>query len=154
MTVPTGVAGMQALAALPEPKDQAAVLDIIRGMGGELATTMGIDVTEFTLERVVATMPVAGNRQPFDLLHGGANAVLAETLGSLHAALVGDGKAALGIELNCSHHRAARDGLVTGVSIPLHVGRTLATFQIVISDDAGRRGCTARLSCVLREQPG
>jgi 1,4-dihydroxy-2-naphthoyl-CoA hydrolase len=154
MTVPTGVAGMQALAALPEPKDQAAVLDIIRGMGGELATTMGIDVTEFTLERVVATMPVAGNRQPFDLLHGGANAVLAETLGSLHAALVGDGKAALGIELNCSHHRAARDGLVTGVSIPLHVGRTLATFQIVISDDAGRRVCTARLSCVLREQPG
>jgi len=145
---------MQALAALPEPKDQAAVLDIIRGMGGELATTMGIDVTEFTLERVVATMPVAGNRQPFDLLHGGANAVLAETLGSFHAALVGDGKAALGIELNCSHHRAARDGLVTGVSIPLHVGRTLATFQIVISDDAGRRVCTARLSCVLREQPG
>ena len=92
---------------------------------------MGIEIIEFTPERVVATMPVAGNRQPFGLLHGGASAALAETMGSFHGSLVGGGKAPLGIELSCTHHRSATDGLVTAVSMPLHVGRTICTFEIV-----------------------
>jgi uncharacterized protein (TIGR00369 family) len=96
---------------------------------------------------------VIGNRQPFDLLHGGASAVLAETLGSVHAALTSGGRAALGVELNCSHHRTARDGLVTGISEPLYVGRTMSSFEIVISDESDRRVCTARLSCLLRDLP-
>ncbi len=153
MTVPPGITGIHALRALPEPRDQRAVLDIIRQMRGELAATMGIEFTEFTAERVAATMPVAGNRQPFDLLHGGASAVLAETLGSVHAALASGGRAALGVELSCSHHRSATDGLVTGVSIPLYLGRTMSTFEIVIRDESDHRVCTARLSCLLRDLP-
>ena len=115
-----------------------------------LNDTMGIVVSEATPERVVATMPVEGNRQPFGLLHGGASAALAETMGSYHGSLVGGGKAPLGIELSCTHHRAAKDGIVTAVSTPLHVGRTLCTFEIAMTDDADRRICTARLTVLLR----
>jgi len=154
MTEAPGPAGMRALLALPHPPDPRAVLDIVRTMRGELAETMGIEVIEFTPERVVATMPVAGNRQPFGLLHGGASAALAETMGSFHGSLIGAGKAPLGIELNCTHHRSATAGLITAVCVPIHVGRTLCTFEIVISDEAGRRICTARLSVLLRELPG
>src|SRR6478735_2262566 len=154
MTEYPGPAGMRALQALPQPPDPAAVLEIVRTMRGELAVSMGVEITEFTPERVVATMPVVGNRQPFGLLHGGASAALAESMGSIHGSLVGGGKAPLGIELSCAHHRAGRAGLGTAVSVPLHVGRTICTFEIVISDDAGRRICTARLTVLLRELAG
>ena len=70
---------------------------------------MGIEITEWDPKRVVGTMPVAGNLQPYGLLHGGANATLAETIGSVAAALnAPDGRVALGLELSCTHHRAAR----------------------------------------------
>jgi 1,4-dihydroxy-2-naphthoyl-CoA hydrolase len=151
MTASPGPAGMRALLALPEPRDPAAVLIILRDMYGELTSKLGIEIVEYTPERVVATMPVEGNRQPFGLLHGGASAALAETMGSFHGSLVAAGKAPLGIELSCTHHRSAKDGVVTAVSTPLHVGRTLCTFEIVISDEAGRRICTARLTVLLRE---
>lgn len=118
---------------------------------GELAAAMGIEFTEATPERMVATMPVHGNRQPYGLLHGGANAVLAETIGSVHAALLaGEGKAAVGVELSCTHHRSATSGIVTAVCVPLHSGRQIATFHITISDEAGRATCTARLTCLIR----
>jgi uncharacterized protein (TIGR00369 family) len=141
---------MRAMLALPQPPDQQAVLAIMRDMRGELEVHMGIEITEMTPERVVATMPVEGNRQPFGLLHGGASAALAETMGSYHGSLVGGGKAPLGIELSCTHHRAAKAGIVTAVSTPLHVGRTLCTFEIAITDDADRRICTARLTVLMR----
>jgi uncharacterized protein (TIGR00369 family) len=115
---------------------------------GELAGKMGIVLIEHTAERTSATMPVAGNRQPFGLLHGGASAVLAETLGSVHAALLAPaGRMPVGTDLNCTHHRAMTDGTVVGVSTPAHVGRTMATFEIVVSDENHRRICTARLTC-------
>nr|WP_223198838.1 hotdog fold thioesterase [Solihabitans fulvus] len=115
---------------------------------------MGIEITEWNRDRLVGTMPVAGNRQPYGLLHGGANAVLAESLGSIASAMhAAPDRVALGLELSCTHHRAARDGLVTGVCTPLHTGRSTATFEIVITDEDGRRTCTARLTCVLRERP-
>ena len=151
MTEPPGPPGMRALMALPQPPDQQAMLAIMRDMRGELELHMGIEITEITPERVVATMPVAGNRQPFGLLHGGASAALAETMGSYHGSLVGGGKAPLGIELSCTHHRSATDGVVTAVSTPLHIGRTLCTFEIVIADDRQRRICTARLTVLLRD---
>ncbi|MBA8928820.1 uncharacterized protein (TIGR00369 family) [Kutzneria viridogrisea] len=121
----------------------------------QLADKLGIQITDWNPDRMVATMPVAGNRQPFGLLHGGASAALAETLGSITAAQQAArmGRIALGLELSCTHHRSAKDGLVTGVCIPLSVGRTVATMEIVISDEHERRVCTARLTCVLREQP-
>jgi 1,4-dihydroxy-2-naphthoyl-CoA hydrolase len=86
------------------------------------------------------------------MLHGGASCVLAETLGSVGAALhSGLRGITVGIEINASHHRAAVAGLVTGVATKLHGGRTLATYEIVISDDHDRRVCTARLSCLFRD---
>ena len=121
---------------------------------GALARTMGIELTEASADRVVATMPVAGNTQPYGLLHGGASAVLAETVGSLAAALhAGPGRIAVGIELNASHHRAATAGTVRAVATPVHRGGTLAAYEVVIDDEAGRRICTARLTCLLRDAP-
>lgn len=120
----------------------------------QLNDKVGMKLTEVSPERVVGTIPVEGNLQPYGLLHGGANAVLAEALGSTVAALnAGPNRAAMGLELSCTHHRAVRSGIVTGVATPLHVGRGTITAEIVISDDQGRRTCTARLTCVVRDRP-
>jgi uncharacterized protein (TIGR00369 family) len=123
---------------------------------GTLANRMGIKIVSASGTEVVATMPVAGNIQPYGLLHGGASCVLAETIGSLGAALhAGLRGAVAGIEISATHHRGARDGEVTAVATLAHGGRTLATYDIVISDSAGRRVCTSRLTCLIREQvPG
>ncbi|WP_184544132.1 PaaI family thioesterase [Streptosporangium becharense] len=119
---------------------------------GTLVERMGIEITEATAERVVGTMPVEGNIQPYGLLHGGASCVLAETLGSTGAAIhAGPGRIAVGIEINATHHRSATSGLVTGVATRLHGGRTLATYDIEITDEQGRRVCTSRLTCMLRD---
>jgi len=102
----------------------------------------------------VGRMPVAGNRQPFGLLHGGASVVLAESLGSIGAALHGGPeKAPVGIEISATHHRSATSGHVTGTATAISLGRTLATYEIVIVDDEDRRICTARLTCLLRDRP-
>ena len=132
--------------------------DILAAMGaasaGTLVERMEIEYVELTPERLVARMPVRGNTQPYGLLHGGANAVLAETLGSIGAQLVaGPGRVAVGIDLNATHHRAARDGFVTGVATPVSVGRTLVCFEVVITDESGARICTSRLTCLLRDAP-
>ncbi|MFD4879991.1 PaaI family thioesterase [Streptomyces sp. NPDC058420] len=123
---------------------------------GHLGTRMGVEIVEASAERVVGTMPVEGNTQPYGLLHGGASAVLAETLGSLGSMLHGGStKIAVGVDLNCTHHRGARSGLVTGVATPVHRGRSTATYEIVITDDTDHRVCTARLTCLLRDvKPG
>jgi 1,4-dihydroxy-2-naphthoyl-CoA hydrolase len=119
---------------------------------GPLAERMGIKILEATPERVVGTMPVDGNTQPFGLLHGGATLVLAETLGSLGAHLAaGAGRTAVGIEISGSHHRGARGGLVTGVATAISLGKTLASFEIVLTDEAGKKICTSRLTCLLRD---
>ncbi|QKE84899.1 hotdog fold thioesterase [Arthrobacter sp. NEB 688] len=117
-----------------------------------LMDRMGIEVLEATPERLVATMPVAGNTQPYGLLHGGASVVLAETLGSIGAALhAGEGKAVVGLDINATHHRAARSGLVTGTATPLSLGRTLACYEVVVTDEDGRRVCTSRITCLVRD---
>jgi 1,4-dihydroxy-2-naphthoyl-CoA hydrolase len=120
----------------------------------QLNEKIGLTFVELGPQRVVGTMPVEGNRQPYGLLHGGANAVLAEALGSTVAALnAGKDKLTLGFELSCTHHRGVRDGVVTGVATPVHVGRGTITAEVVITDEAGRRTCTARLSCIVRDRP-
>jgi uncharacterized protein (TIGR00369 family) len=127
---------------------------IMEAPDGQLPDRMGIKITDWTPERMVATMPVAGNLQPYGLLHGGASCVLAETLGSVAAAMhAGPDRAAVGLELNATHHRAARSGTVTAVCTPLHAGNTVATYQIMISDEADRRICTVRLTCLFRAAP-
>ncbi|MFJ8702506.1 PaaI family thioesterase [Streptomyces ardesiacus] len=123
---------------------------------GHLGTRMGVQIVEASADRVVGTMPVEGNTQPYGLLHGGASAVLAETLGSVGSMLHGGAsKVAVGVDLNCTHHRGVRSGLVTGVATPVHRGRSTATYEVVISDEQDRRVCTARLTCLLRDvNPG
>lgn len=112
---------------------------------------MGIEVTEASLERVVARMPVEGNTQPFGLLHGGANCVIAESVGSIAATLHGSPTHyAVGVEINCSHHRGVREGWVTATATPIKVGRQVASFHIEITDDAGASVATARLTCLLQ----
>lgn len=138
------------------PRDAAA--EILAGGGrdahGDLAKAMGVELLEASPERVVGRMPVKGNTQPYGLLHGGASCVLAESIGSVGAALhAGPGRIAVGIEINATHHRSATDGHVTGVATRTHGGRTLATYEIVITDDRDRRVCTARLTCMLRDVP-
>jgi 1,4-dihydroxy-2-naphthoyl-CoA hydrolase len=117
-----------------------------------LVGRMGIKIVEASARRVVATMPVAGNTQPYGLLHGGASCVLAETIGSLASALhAGPDRITVGIEINATHHRAASAGFVTGVATMVHGGSTLTTYEIVITDERGRRICTARLTCLLMD---
>jgi 1,4-dihydroxy-2-naphthoyl-CoA hydrolase len=133
------------------PEQQAAPELEVAYPDEQLAVRMGIEITEWDPARAVATMPVAGNRQPFGLLHGGANGVLAETLGSTAAYLNRKGdRRPVGLELSCTHHRSATSGHVTAVCTPLSVGRTVGTFEIVISDDDGHRVCTAKLTCLYR----
>jgi uncharacterized protein (TIGR00369 family) len=130
-------------------------LEQVKAMGsGELGERMGIEILEASAERMVGRMPVEGNRQPFGLLHGGANVVLAETLGSVAAALhAGPDRYPVGIEVSATHHRSATSGFVTGEARAITLGRTLATYEIVVTDESGDRTCTARLTCLLRDRP-
>ena len=138
----------------PDSSDrERQIVAMFNDLGSQsLPGRMGIRITSASRERVVGTMPVEGNTQPYGLLHGGASCVLAETLGSLGSALqAGPGRITVGIEINATHHRAVRSGLVTGVATLAHGGRTMSTFDVVITDETGRRVCTARLTCLHRE---
>lgn len=117
-----------------------------------LDAKMGLEVTELTARRTVGSMPVEGNTQPFGLWHGGASGVLAETLASIasYAHAQPDGRA-VGVDLNVTHHRPARSGRVTGVATALHLGRRVASYEVVLTDGSGVRIATARVTCqVLR----
>jgi uncharacterized protein (TIGR00369 family) len=116
---------------------------------------LGIRIVDYDPDRLVATMPVEGNTQPFGLLHGGATCSLMETIGSWAAQLgAGPGRQAVGIELNASYVRSPRDGVVTAVCTPVRRGRTLATFLIEVTDDTGRTTATGRLTCMLLDRSG
>ncbi|WP_265411279.1 2,3-dihydro-2,3-dihydroxybenzoate dehydrogenase [Klebsiella pneumoniae] len=98
-----------------------------------------------------AEMPVdARTHQPFGLLHGGASAALAETLGSMAGWLMTEeGQCVVGTELNASHHRAVSSGKVRGECRPLHLGRQSQSWEIVVYDEKGRRCCTCRLGTAV-----
>jgi len=105
----------------------------------QLHVRMGIEITQWDVQEMIGTMPVKGNRQPFGLLHGGANAVLAEQLGSLGSAI----------------HASQFDSITVGLGVarPIHLGRSTATYEIVVTDEDGKRTCTARLTCLIRPKP-
>lgn len=120
---------------------------------GEIADAMGIRLTEATAERTVATMPVPGNRQRLGILHGGASALLAETVGSVAASVhAGEGRYIVGLELNISHHRSATDGVITATATALSLGNTVASYQIELHNEDGKRISTGRLTCLVRER--
>ena len=117
---------------------------------GALGKKMGIEVIEASPERLVGTMPVEGNTQPIGLLHGGANVVLAESLGSIGTQLhAGPDRKIVGVDINATHHKSATSGYVTAVATPISLGRTLCVYEIVITNEAGQRTCTARITCLI-----
>jgi uncharacterized protein (TIGR00369 family) len=117
---------------------------------GALNDKMGFELLKVTPEEVIGRMPVAGNTQPYGLWHGGASCVLAETLASLGSFMYAQpDKVSVGVDINATHHRSVTAGWVTGTATAVHLGRTVASYEIVIVDDAGKRVCTARLTCQL-----
>ncbi len=122
---------------------------------GELAARLGIVLDSLEPGRAVGHLPVEGNRQPFGLLNGGASAALVETIGSILAVrdAAPDGSA-VGIELSVSHHLGVRAGTVTAVATALHTGRTVASYEVTLTDGAGRRIATGRLTCAIRRTGG
>ena len=130
------------------PPDE--LITMMREQRGALNEKMGVEIVEVSVDRVVATMPVEGNEQPYGLLHGGASVVLAETLGSIGSALHGyPDRIAVGVDINATHHRSATSGTVTGVATPIHLGRTSTAYDVVITDERGKRVCTSRITCAL-----
>ncbi len=112
---------------------------------------LGILFTEIGPDYLRGTMPVdARTHQPYGLLHGGASAALAETLGSTAAGLcVEEGQGVVGIEINANHLAGVRQGVVTGTARPLHVGRTTQVWEIRIEDEAGKLVCISRLTLAV-----
>lgn len=126
-------------------------LEIVRKRGaGALGEKMGIQIIEATPERLVGTMPVEGNTQPVGLLHGGASVVLAESLGSVGTQLhAGIDRRIVGVDINATHHKSATSGIVTGVATAISLGKTLCVYDVVITNEAGERTCTSRITCMI-----
>lgn len=119
--------------------------------GFDLALRMGILYVKLSGEEAIGVMPVAGNTQPLGLMHGGAYCVLGESLGSLAASShAGPDGIALGVDINATHTGSASSGFVTGVCRAIHLGRTMAVHEIVISNADGKRCSTVRMTNVLR----
>ena len=118
---------------------------------GELDEKMGVRIVEESIDKVVATMPVAGNRQSLGRLHGGASLAVGEAVGSWatvkHASTMG--KVAVGVDVSATHHRGARDGLVTITATPIHLGRRVSTHEVVLTNEAGKRLCTLRITNMI-----
>ena len=141
------------MTTFPEDLDAELVERLVTSGGGALALKMGIEFLELSASHSVATMPVEGNTQVIGLLHGGAHVVLAESLGSVSSAIhAGPGRYAVGIEINASHSRSVTSGLVTATCTALSLGRTLATHEIVMRDETGRRLSTVRMTNMLLDQ--
>jgi uncharacterized protein (TIGR00369 family) len=120
--------------------------------GGELSQKMGIELLEISAERSVARMPVSGNRQVVGILHGGAHVVLGETLGSMSAAVhAGVNRYAVGIDINATHTKSVSEGWVTGTCTAIALGRTICVHEIVMTNDAGDRLSTVRITNLLRD---
>jgi uncharacterized protein (TIGR00369 family) len=119
-----------------------------------LLTTLGMEMVESTKERVVLRMPVGPKvLQPWGLLHGGASVALAETAASMAGSMNVDRarETVVGIEINANHLRGKRDGVVTAVALPVHIGRRTQVWEVRITDEAGKLVCISR--CTLAVVP-
>lgn len=122
-----------------------------RGLTSALDEKMGFELVEIGPDRIAGKMPVEGNTQPVGLWHGGASAVLVETLGSMGTWVHSreDGRVPVGVDINVTHHRPVTKGWVHGVGTPLSIGRTVACWSVTITDDAGKLVATGRLTCQM-----
>jgi 1,4-dihydroxy-2-naphthoyl-CoA hydrolase len=119
---------------------------------GNMAEHLGIEWVEVGKDYIKASMPVDHRtKQPYGLLHGGASVTLAETIGSVAAAMVVDHQAynCVGLEINANHIRSARSGKVTGIATPLHIGSTTQVWNISISDENEKLVCISRITVAV-----
>lgn len=116
-----------------------------------LGTTLGIEITEASGERVVATMPVEPrHHQPLGYLHGGATVALAETVASVGAYLAApDGHTAFGMEINANHLRPKQDGTLTATGQPVYVGRSTQVWTVEVHDERGKLVCVGRCTLAI-----
>jgi 1,4-dihydroxy-2-naphthoyl-CoA hydrolase len=123
-----------------------------------MAAVLDIRFTAVGDDYLQATMPVNHQtHQPYGLLHGGASAALAETLGSVASWLCVDPEKQMcvGIEINCNHVRGKKDGVVTGTARPLHIGATTHVWDIRITDERDKLVCISRLTvAILKKESG
>lgn len=116
---------------------------------------LGIEFTAIGEDYLEATMPVDHRtKQPMGLLHGGANVVLAETLGSLAASLTLDlsKQACVGLEINANHVRAVKDGKVRGVAKPVHIGKSTQIWEIKIYNESEQLCCISRITMAVLDK--
>ena len=124
---------------------------------GTINEHLGIEWTEIGNNFLKAKMPVDHRtKQPFDLLHGGASCVLAETLGSFSSYLVIDSSKfyCVGIEINANHIRSAREGYVYGACHPIHIGSSTHVWDIRITNEEGKLVCISRLTVAIMKHKG
>ena len=141
------------MTTFPADLDPELYERLVASGGGALAQKMGFEFLELSAEHSVARMPVEGNTQVIGLLHGGAHVVLGETLGSVSSAIhAGPGRFAVGIEINATHTRSVTSGWVIGTCDAISLGNTLATHEIVMRDEDGRRLSTVRMTNMLRDK--
>ena len=115
-----------------------------------LGTTLGMEILEAEMGKVVVTMPVGPKvHQPFGILHGGASVALAESAASLGACLNLDleKQRAVGIEINANHIKAKQDGSLKATAVPVHLGKSTQVWEIKIVDEKGTLICISR--CTL-----
>ncbi|MHB8219463.1 MAG: PaaI family thioesterase [Acidimicrobiales bacterium] len=131
------------------PEENAPPIDFDAASRHTVGALLGIETVEATPERVVLRVPVTWKvHQPYGILHGGVSALLAESAASYGGALsVPPGKLVVGIELNASHLRPMRDGVLTATATPVRKGRTVQVWDISLAGDDGRAVCRAR--CTL-----
>ncbi|GEK80495.1 PaaI family thioesterase [Agrococcus baldri] len=139
---------------LPTEPDEAtrALLERRGGRpGGQLAERMGIEFLQLSAEHSIARMPADGNLQPVGLVHGGAYCVIAETLGSVSANIhAGEGRYAVGTDINATHTRSISTGWVTAECRAVHLGRSMTVHEVVCTDDEGRRASTLRITNFIK----
>lgn len=133
--------------------NQTLTIDDLRPLGkNTMGEHLGMVFTELGEDYLKATMPVDHRtKQPYGLLHGGASVALAETLGSVGAALTVDPEKMIcvGQEINANHLRSVRDGLVTGIAKPVHIGASSQVWEIKIYDEREKLVCISRLTVAV-----
>ena len=133
--------------------DKELSLEKLKPLGrGTMSEYLGIEWTEVGENFIKAKMPVDHRtKQPYGLLHGGASCVLAETIGSVSSAMVVDRTKfyCVGLEINANHIRSAREGHVTGIASPLHLGNTTHVWDIKIYDEKEKLVCVSRLTVAI-----
>ena len=117
-----------------------------------MAEFLGIEFTEIKEDSLTAIMPAnERTKQPLGIVHGGANVVLAETVASTAANVVIDIEHyyCVGLEINANHIRSVREGLITAVTRPIHLGRTTQVWHIDLYNDAGKQTCVSRMTASI-----